>query len=273
MGYTRELIENGVCNNCKHRLINHNNKGCLNCKCKFKREGLTEAKEEYGLTGDYRNTEKPFKEKIKELKVINVKDVNNEEPVIRDIKEIKVIDVKKVNRNETVNKVNNVKPINKINRKEKKINNVNKVKEGITRYKGRKYIGNNEEIGYGSNTEKERKTTIIIKRKTKERLQKWRENHTGKEKLSYDRIINKILNPDAFKDFEKWYLKGLDKAIIKYIEEGKTTNREIQKYIEFQGYELSLKSIQNHCVKLEKKGMIERINPGRRIKEWRVKYQ
>lgn len=267
MGYTRELIENGVCNNCKHRLINHNNKGCLNCKCKFKREGLTEAKEEYGLTGDYRNTEKPFKEKIKELKVINVKEVNNEEPIIRDIKEIEVIDVKKDSKDKTVKKGKE--------KKNKKVKTVKPVKKesGITRYEGKKYIGKNEEIGYGSDTEKERKTTIIIKVKTKERLQKWRENHTGKEKLSYDRIINMILNPDAFKDFEKWYLKGLDKAIIKYIEEGKTTNREIQKYIEFQGYELSLKSIQNHCVELEKKGMIERTNPGRRIKEWRVKYQ
>lgn len=111
----------------------------------------------------------------------------------------------------------------------------------------------------------ERRTKIVIRVSTRERMRNWDNTRNEGRERSYDEIINDLLDiiPKST-DLSRANLPLRERQILKVLQGGNKTSEEVKLELELEkeGTELSLRAVQTNLSSLMRRGLVSRKRKG-----------
>lgn len=103
-------------------------------------------------------------------------------------------------------------------------------------------------------------TTIRVNIFTKKTLSEWRKLNYPRERMTYDQIIQRLLEESARKDTNriKFNLTPLEKIVLSLVGENKDTSRAIHDELILQEYNTTQRSVENALESLRRKKLLDR---------------
>lgn len=112
----------------------------------------------------------------------------------------------------------------------------------------------------------ERRTKIVIRVATRERMKNWDNTRNSGKVRSYDEIINDLLDiiPKST-DLSRANLPLRERQILKVLQGGNKTSDEVKLGLEEEGTELSLRAVQTNLSTLMRRGLVSRKRKGNNL--------